>query len=487
MGDLADRIIGTLLGLPAATVYVLVGILCWAEAAFFLGFVTPGELAVAVGGILSSRGTVVLGWLVLVVVTGTMLGNTTGYYLGRRWGDRMLQWAPLQRLFGPAINSAQEFMLRRGEWAIVLGRLATPTRITVPFLAGASQMPYRRFLVFDVPATVAWAVVWATLGFILGESWEVLENVAGTAALLVLILFATALIIRWVTVRIARNQSRIQWAFRRLLVITGTQRLARRLAPAFGWAGRRLDPRLAHGLGLTVAFTVLLTGVGGVGLVLSQTRAVQGLALVDFPALEWMATVRTDDAVRVSRMVLEAFRWPGVLFLGIPLAALVAWKVGWGAALRVGVGVVGAGGGTFFLDRMVLEGIVPRAEFPSVPVAVAATMLVHATSVVARRAGWGPSVAVAGTGTFILAVVALGTLVAGWAAPSGITLGFALGLVWACALEIPPTVLGGEEDSAPEDDSVAADDDSGAEDGSVVEDDLGDAKGIMPDPDPSSC
>ena len=448
MGDLLERIMGTLLGLPAAMVYVLIGILCWAEAAFFLGFVTPGELAVAVGGILSSRGTVVFGWLVLVVVTGTMLGNTTGYYLGRRWGDRMLHWAPLQRLFGSPIDSAQEFMLRRGEWAIVLGRLTTPTRITVPFLAGASQMPYRRFLVFDLPATVAWAVVWATLGFVLGESWDLLEDMAGTAARLVLILFATALIIRWVTVRIARNQARIQRAFRRLLVITGTQRLARRLAPAFGWVGRRLDPRLAHGLGLTVAFMVLVTGVGAVGLVLSQTRAVVGLALVDFPVLEWMATVRTDDAVRVSRMVLEAFRWPGVLVLGIPFAALVGWKVGWGAALRVGVGVVGAGGGSFLLDRMVLEGVVPRAEFPSVPVAVAATFLVHATAVVARRSGWGPSVGMAGTGTFVLVVVALGTLVAGWAAPSGLALGFALGVVWACVLEIPPMVLGEEADPA---------------------------------------
>jgi hypothetical protein len=272
--------------------------------------------------------------------------------------------------------------------------------------------------------------------------------VAGAAALLVLILFATALIIRWVTVRIARNQARIQWAFRRLLVITGTQHIARRLGPAFGWVGRRLDPRLAHGLGLTVAFMVLVTGVGGVGLVLSQTRAVAGLALVDFPVLEWMATVRTEDAVRVSRVVLEPFRWPGVLVIGLPFAALVGWKVGWGAALRVGVGVVGAGGGSFLLDRMVLEGVVPGAEFPSVPVAVAATLLVHATAVVARRSGWGPSVAMAGTGTFVLVVVALGTLVAGWAAPSGLALGLALGIVWACVLEILPMVLGEQEGPA---------------------------------------
>ena len=36
-------------------------------------------------------------------------------------------------------------MLRRGEWAIVLSRVSTPTRIVVPFLAGASQVRYPPF------------------------------------------------------------------------------------------------------------------------------------------------------------------------------------------------------------------------------------------------------------------------------------------------------------------------------------------------------
>lgn len=445
MGDLADRLIEALLGLPATTVYLLVAVLCWAEAAFFLGFVTPGELAVATGGILASRGQLSLTWLVPVVVAGTVLGNATGYFLGRRWGDRFLGWGPLQRLFGGAIAGARVFMQKRGAWAIVLGRLSTPTRIAVPFLAGASAMPYGRFLLFDVPASLAWAVAWAGLGFLLGESWEVLEDVAGTAALLVLILFVSALVIRWVATRIARNQGRIQWAYRRFLVATGMQGVARRLAPTLGWVGRRLDPRLAQGLSLTVAFLVLVGGVAGVGLVMSQTRAVQGLALLDFPVLDWMRSVRTDDAVRISRIVLEAFRWPGVVALAVPFSAGVAAWVGWRAAVRVAIGIVGAGGGAYALDRFVLEGIVPRAEYPSVPVAVTTALLVHATAVVARKAGWGPSVTTAGVGTFVLVTVALGTLVAGWAAPSGIALGLAMGLGWAAALELPRTVLGGPE------------------------------------------
>lgn len=446
MGELINRVLETLFELPTNTVYLLIALLCWAEAAFFLGFVTPGELAVAIGGILTSRGQLEFLLLLGVVFSGTMVGNGTGYYLGRRWGTGMLEWAPLQRAFGPSIRRAQDFMLRRGEWAIVLGRLATPTRIVVPFLSGASGISYRRFVLFDVPATLVWATVWIGLGFVLGESWELLEDVAGTAALLVLILFLLAVVIRWIAARIARNQRRVMAFFRWILTVTGTRGIARTLAPSFRWIGRRLDPRLARGLGLTIGFVALLGAVGGAGVVLLQTQAVRGLALIDFPVLEWMGETRTEDAVSVARTGLLAFHWPGIFVLAVPLVGLTVWKVGWVAALRVGIGLVGAAGGAYFLDRYVIEGPVPRAEYPSVPVAVAAALLVHTTAVTARRWGWAPSVACAGTGTFVLCAVGLGTVVAGWAAPSGIALGLALGMTWSMTLELPITALRSESE-----------------------------------------
>jgi len=393
------------------------------------------------GGILASHGQIHLGVLLGIVLVATIVGNGTGFYLGHRWGADVLQWAPLQRLLGTVIAKVQDFMFRRGEWAIVLGRMSTATRIVVPFLAGASRVPYRRFLLFDVPASLVWATVWIGLGFFLGASWEVIKEVSGNAALLVLILFLLAVVIRWIAARAAANQRRVQAIFRMTLRVTGTRGVARTLAPGFRWLGRRLNPRLAFGLSLTLGFFTLLAAIGGVGLVFSQTRAVQGLALIDFPVLEWMGNTRTDQAVAIARTGLRAFHWPGAFGLAVPIMALVFWRVGWGAALRIGVGIVGAAGGAYFLDRVMLEGHVPGAEYPSVPVAVAAVFLVHTTALMARKLDWGSAVACAGFGTFVLCTVALGTVVAGWAAPSGIALGLALGLAWASTLELAWTVL----------------------------------------------
>jgi membrane protein DedA with SNARE-associated domain len=443
VGNLVEQFIEALLGFRASTIYLLIGVLCWAEAAFFLGFVTPGEIAVATGGILASAGQVSLGWLVPVVVVGTLAGNSTGYWLGRRWGTGALEWKPLQKPFGGAIRIARNFMERQGEWAIVLGRLSTPTRIVVPFLCGAYRLSYRRFILFDVPATLAWALAWSLLGYFLGHSWSLLREVAGTAAIFVLVLFILGVLIRWITVLVARNQRRVQAVFRLLLKVTGTRGLAKAVAPTVFWLGRRLDPRLAQGLSLTVGFLVLVSAVGGGGLVLSQTQAVQGLALLDFPVLDWMVANRTSEAVALARGGLWVLRWPEVLLLALPIAAVAAWTRSM-AGLRLVLGLVGAGAGASILDVHVLEGIVPRAEFPSVPMAVATTLFTQTTVLVAGKWGWGPSVMTAGAGFFLVCAIALGTVVAGWAAPSGIILGFALGLGWAAAVELLGTIGSGD-------------------------------------------
>lgn len=432
-----DKVIDSLFELQPLTLYVLLAVFCWTEAAFFLGFVTPGELAVVTGGILAARGQVEFDTLIIVVTCATVAGNATGFFLGRRYGEKVLDWRPLQRFLGGAIQKAKDFMLRRGEWAIVVGRVSTPTRVMTPFLAGASGLSYRRFVALDVFASLMWAACFLTLGYVLGESWDVIKEISGRAATLVLILFVSALVIRWAAARVAAHQQRVKAAFRLALRATGTRGIATTLAPGFRWLSRRLDPRIAQGLSLTVCFFALLGAVAAVGLVFSQIHMVWGLARIDFPVLDWMSETRTEAAVEIARNGLLAFHWPGVLALIVPIVALVAWLAGTAPAFRFMAGVVGATSGAFLLDRFALEGHVPNAEFPAVSVAAAAALAIHAIALTARLRDWSGAVACGGFGVFAVFTVALGTLVAGWSGPSGIALGLAIGTGWSALLELP--------------------------------------------------
>lgn len=440
MGQLVDQILATLFELPGPAVYLAIGVLCWAEAPFFLGLITPGELAIAGGGVLASRGQVAVAGVAGAALAGTVLGNGVGFWLGRTWGPRLLGWGPLRKLLGGPIDATRSYFSRRGDWAVVLGRFASYARIFVPFLAGTSDMSYRRFLALDLPAAAVWAAGWALLGFALGESWNVLLEVTGPAAFLILALFLLAALIRWAAVRIARVEEPIQALAHRVLGARGAVWARSRWRGLGRWLGRRFDPRPARGLNLTLGFLAILLGVGGVGLVLDNTAAVRGLATLDFPVLEWMSVTRTEAAVRVARTGLWPFQWPGFLLPALLAAGLLGWRLGWRAALRAALGILGAGLGAHLLDRFVLEGVVPNAQFPSVAVAVAAALLVHTTAAAGRHLAWGRTVAAGATGFFLACTVALGTLVAGWAAPSGIALGFALGLGWAASVEVQARV-----------------------------------------------
>jgi len=435
-----EKFLDPLLELQPPVIYLLLALFCWSEAAFFLGFVTPGELAVVTGGILASKQVLELDILLLVVTAATMLGNATGFLIGHRYGERLLKRPLIKRYLGTSLVKAQEFMRLRGEWAIVLGRVSTPTRVITPFLAGSSGMAYRRFLLFDFFATVLWAACFLGLGYVLGESWGLIREISGRAAVLVLGLFLAALMIRWMVKRAIRHQRRFRAAFRLLLRATGTRGLARALAPGFYWLCERLDPRIARGLSLSICFIALIAAVAGVGLVLNQTQSMWGLARLDYPVLDWMNSTRTEHGVTVARTTLWFFQWPGVLALALPLVALVIYLASVLAALRVAVGVVGAAGGALLLDSQVLTGHVAHAEFPSSSVAAAAALAVHAVALTLRLRDWAGAAGCAGFALFGVLTISLANIVAGWSSLTGIALGIAIGMSWATMLELPWTV-----------------------------------------------
>src|SRR5438445_8276615 len=60
------------------------------EASAFVGFIFPGEIAVVLGGVLAYQGRVPLAAVIVAAVLGAIAGDTLGYFVGRRWGRRIL-------------------------------------------------------------------------------------------------------------------------------------------------------------------------------------------------------------------------------------------------------------------------------------------------------------------------------------------------------------------------------------------------------------
>ena len=191
MSSLIDHI----LGVPGVLVYVLVGLLVFAEDALFVGFVIPGETAAVLGGVDASRGHARLWLIVVVVVAAAIIGDSVGYEIGRQVGPRVLRARILDRHRG-RLDDARDFLARRGGSAVFLGRFVAFFRAVMPALAGTAKMRYPRFLAYNAAGGLLWGTGFVLLGYLAGNSYAAVERAVGRgAALAVLALVLVGLLV----------------------------------------------------------------------------------------------------------------------------------------------------------------------------------------------------------------------------------------------------------------------------------------------------
>lgn len=170
-----------LLNSPAWVVLLIVGAVVFAEDALFVGFVLPGETAAVLGGVAAHSGHVPLWAVLVVVIAAAIVGDTVGYEVGKHLGPRILG----SKLFDKrreGLDKAQDFLRRRGGWAVFLGRWTAFFRAVMPALAGTSKMHYPRFLAFNAAGGIMWGAVVVSIGYLAGASYKQVESTFGRYA-----------------------------------------------------------------------------------------------------------------------------------------------------------------------------------------------------------------------------------------------------------------------------------------------------------------
>ena len=122
------------------------------------GFPVPGETALLAAGALAGSGHLLLPLVIAVGAVAAILGDNIGYWLGRRGGRALLlrdgRFASHRR---KAVAKGDAFFARHGAKTVFLGRWVPGVRVVGAVLAGASAMPWRSFLFFNVTGALVWA------------------------------------------------------------------------------------------------------------------------------------------------------------------------------------------------------------------------------------------------------------------------------------------------------------------------------------------
>ncbi len=184
------------LRLPPWVALALVFALPLLEASAFVGFVVPGEIGVLLGGVLANQHRVSLAAVLALGISGAIIGDSIGYEVGRRFGERVLAKVPDRLLDEQRLRRAEESVRRLGGKAVFVGRFTTAARVLVPGLAGLARIPYARFLAFNVAGGALWATLFVLLGYAVGSQYPLVERNATVVGLALLVVAAGVLLVR---------------------------------------------------------------------------------------------------------------------------------------------------------------------------------------------------------------------------------------------------------------------------------------------------
>ena len=141
----------------------------FAETGLLMGFFLPGDSFLFTVGVVAGAGQLDIIGINLLLIAAAILGDATGYFIGRRTGPVIFS-RPDSKLFRREhLIKTQEFYDKHGGKTIIYARFVPIIRTFAPFIAGVAGMPYSRFVLFNVVGGIGWVVSMTMAGYFLGN------------------------------------------------------------------------------------------------------------------------------------------------------------------------------------------------------------------------------------------------------------------------------------------------------------------------------
>jgi membrane-associated protein len=159
----------------------LIVLATYLETGALIGILAPGgETLLFTSGLLCGLGTLTVPVYVLIptLIIASAMGDFTGYHIGRRIGGEMLERK--SRWFGKKpLKRARQFYQKNGDKTFILGRFIPYVRTFNPFIAGASEVPLKRFISYAAIGCVLLVTILVTAGYLAAKQFPEIKDHLG--------------------------------------------------------------------------------------------------------------------------------------------------------------------------------------------------------------------------------------------------------------------------------------------------------------------
>ena len=185
--------------------YTVLTAIVFSETGLLAGFFLPGDSLLVTAGLLSTNnGPLHIGVLIPLLCVAAILGDSTGYAVGRYVGPRIFSREQSRWFHKDHLKKTQQFYERYGAKTIVIARFVPIVRTFAPTVAGVGRMAYPTFLTFNVVGGVGWVCSMTLIGYFLGHSVPNIDRYLHWVILAIIGLSILPIVYEWWHMRRAR-------------------------------------------------------------------------------------------------------------------------------------------------------------------------------------------------------------------------------------------------------------------------------------------
>jgi membrane protein DedA with SNARE-associated domain len=135
------------------------------------GLPVPGETGLITAAVLASSGNLKIVPVIVLAAAGAIVGDNIGYLIGRKGGRWLLERpGAFERQRRQVLETGEPFFEHHGPKAVFFGRFLLGLRVWASWLAGATRMHWRSFVIWNALGGISWATAIGLLAYYLGHS-----------------------------------------------------------------------------------------------------------------------------------------------------------------------------------------------------------------------------------------------------------------------------------------------------------------------------
>ncbi|MEK4090811.1 DedA family protein [Viridibacillus sp. FSL H8-0110] len=155
----------------------------------------PGDSLLFASGAFAALGAFNLPILLLVFFVAAVFGDSVNYEIGQKVGTAISPKSFLGRIINQdRMQKAQDFFNKHGGKTIIFARFMPFIRTFIPFVAGASRMHYRQFIMYNIIGAFLWVGICTLAGYFFGNIPIVKDNFSKVILIIIFVSVLPAII-----------------------------------------------------------------------------------------------------------------------------------------------------------------------------------------------------------------------------------------------------------------------------------------------------